>query len=343
MISAPTFGHWMQRTLPIAFLATALTVGGIAQAQTQSAKGPAAASASTPVGEVVVKGLAPAIPASRLPDVVWNDTKVRVQPGDANLGNLPRWMKAVCPGVFGLTQGYARFVVGRITAITNDFTPAQPKCGRGVNLLVTVTSTPQAVMDDVRAHYRLLLGYHYIDEEKALATFHGPIEAWYVTATNGRIDYAYGLGPRINGGGLPGVPTGRLQNGAIDAVVFVLVVVDAKAIEDQPVGRVAAYVAALALSKTGRRKGCSPLPSILDALDPACPSSASLDTLSAYDRSLLKGLYASDPADVGQAERGSVMLSVLRDMRKQAKAEAAAKTAPDSGAKPGPDAGPSPP
>ncbi|HEX4098310.1 MAG TPA: hypothetical protein VHX64_16410, partial [Caulobacteraceae bacterium] len=63
------------------------------------------------------------------------------------------------------------------------------------------------------------------------------------------------------------------------------------------------------------RKACSPLPSLLDALDPACPDSAALQTLTDSDRSFLKALYATAPDEVGQAERGSVMLGVLRDLK----------------------------
>ncbi len=279
-------------------------MAGSAVAQTPASKG--AVNGSTTVGEVVVTARKSPIPAKQLPAVVWKDVIVRAQP--AHTGNLSRWRKAVCPGVFGLTPAYASFVAKRITEVTRDFTPPRPVCRRSINLMVVFTTTPQAVMDDVRDYYPVLLGYHYLTEEKKLATFQGPLEAWYVTATNGVLDDPYG--PRL------GVSaTGRLRNGAADEFWFVLVVVDATAIEDQPVGAVADHIAAVALSKTGIREGCSPLPSILDALDPACRDSTSAQTLTAYDRSLLKALYATDPEQVGQAERGSIALHVLRDLK----------------------------
>ncbi len=299
----------MRRTARAGLMLTALTACAVAAAPAGAVEAP---KASTTVGEVVVHGRQSAKLPAHAPDVIWKDVQVRAQP--AHTGNLSRWMKAVCPGVFGLTPSYASFVVRRITDVAREYAPAWPRCRRGINLLVAFTSTPQAMMDDVREHRPLLLGYHYADEEKTLAIFHGPIQAWYVTATNGYLDYAYGRGAQI-GGVVPGETTGRLRNGQVNAVVFVLIVVDTKAIEDQAIGAVADHVAALALSKTAARKGCGPLPSILDALDPACPQSASLETLSTYDRSFLKALYASNPEEAGLAERGSVTLGVLRDLK----------------------------
>ncbi len=317
----------MPRTVAFILAVAALMAASSAYAQQASTSGPAgtAPSPGTTVGTVVVQGHRRPVLPPHAPDIVWKDVKVRAQP--AHTGNLSRWMNAVCPGVFGLTPPYARFVAKRIAEVTGEFTPPRPRCGRGINVLVAFTTTPQALMNDVRDHHPELLGYHYLIEEKKLATFQGPVEAWYITATDGVVDNANGRQIRV-GGVAPGIPTGRLRNGATNSVVFVLVVIDGKSVENEPIGPVADHIAALVLSKTGPRKGCNPFPSILDALDSTCPDSASLTTLSAYDRSFLKALYSSDPEEVGQAERGAVRRSVLKDLRGQPSAETAVKNTP---------------
>jgi hypothetical protein len=54
--------------------------------------------------------------------------------------------------------------------------------------------------------------------------------------------------------------------------------------------------------------------------------------LTDYDRSFLKALYASVPDEVGQAERGSVMLGVLRDLKASPETSGGAPAGPKPGA-----------
>jgi hypothetical protein len=300
----------MRKVLAAALIALWIAGAGSAAASKRAPPNPGAA-----VGEVVVQGQTKLKLPKNLPEIVSKDIVARAQP--SHTGNLTRWVYDVCPGVAGLTPQYASFVAKRIVDVSRGYVPNRRKCTQKINVLVVFTDVPQQLMDDVRDHHPGLLGYHFIDEKKRLATFIGPIEAWYLTATGGYIDNAYlpvGTGTPVSGVP-PGAGGGRLRNGLISSMVFVLVVVDSKATQDQPIGTVADRIAALVLSKTTPRTGCSPFPTVLDALDPACPQSASLTTLSDYDRSFLKALYSSDPEEVGQAERGSVMLQIMRDAK----------------------------
>ena len=300
------------RALRVGLMTLLLAIAGVAHPQPAPTKGPspASASASTTVGEVVVPGDKARKLPENLPDKVWKDVKVRAQP--SHTGNLSRWMVTVCPGTYGLNQTYASFVSGRISEVARRFVQVRPEPCHGINVLVAFTTVPQELMEDVRKNHPGLLGYHYVQEERKLATFKGPIQAWYVTATNGIIDNAYGGNGVRTGETTTGVPSGRLNNGQVSSLRFVLIVVDSNQVKGQPIGRIVDYIATLALSKTGARKGCSPLPSVLDALDRACPASSSLETLTAYDESFLKALYSTN---VGQPERGSVALHTLKGVR----------------------------
>ncbi len=286
----------------IALLALALAMAGVAQAQSPPPN--EAAQSGTTVGEVVVRGRKAPNIEKHLPSIVWKDVGVRAQP--SHTGKLSRWIDQVCPGTFGLTPAYESFVSRRISDIARQIVPAPPVPCRGINVLVAFTTVPQQFIDDVRNNHPGLLGYHYRVEEKALATFKGPVEVWFVTATNGVID-------NTDRPAMIGLASGRMRNRLASSIRFALVVVDANQVQGHAIGPIADHIAALVLSRSAPRTGCGPLPTILDVLDPACPSSASLETLTAYDESFLKALYATNPEDVGQSQRGSIMLHMLND------------------------------
>ena len=117
------------------------------------------------------------------------------------------------------------------------------------------------------------------------------------------------------GAGQKGRGDSRLANGLSNEFLFALVVVDSGEVDGQPIGAVADQAAILALSDTGGRRGCSALPSVLDALDPACPSGAPIEALTAYDEAFLKGLYASDPENLVEVGRSAIARSIKRVIR----------------------------
>jgi hypothetical protein len=97
-------------------------------------------------------------------------------------------------------------------------------------------------------------------------------------------------------------------------------VADSAQVDGQAIGTVADEIAALALSDPGLRRGCSPLPSVLDALDTACPESAPAP--SAYDAAFLKALYASDPENLVEIQRSFIADSIYRDTHQLADTKA---------------------
>ena len=275
----------------------------------------------TTVGQVVVQGQrAPKKPETYSTTVrKFVETHARPSP----IGTLSRWAAPVCPYTKGLTLAFDVFVTKRIMEDAARFgAPQKPTCKKS-NVLVIFTTEPQKIMDDVRGHYPGLLGFHYLPQEKALATFHGPIEAWHVTASRWTSTGSLAVDdPTANArnsatrGSAPMISTwdeSRMKLERSNEFFSSLVVIDANRIEGLEIGPIADHIALLVLSDAGRREGCSALPTLLDQMDPDCPDSVSLASFTPYDEAFLEGLYKTRPDQLAGLERGSIMLHVLKD------------------------------
>jgi hypothetical protein len=254
---------------------------------------------------------------------------VRSHAHDSPIGNLTRWIAPVCPATVGLSPAMDVFVTKRIVEVAGQVkAPHRDDC-KTVNVLVIFTPEPQKLIDSVRTDHAWMLGYHYVTEEKALTTFHGPVEAWHATGTKawtGLVSLDQTDPPcmaaKCYGRGFFNGSNSRLSNLQSNEFMFVLVVADIAQVDGQPIGTVADQIAALALSDPGRRGGCSPLPSILDALDPACGSDPAITMLTDYDAAFLKALYASDPENLVELQRSFIADSIYRETRPLADAKA---------------------
>ena len=298
-------------------LTAVLAAGALAAAGTSGAQ-PAAPGAGTTVKEVTVQGQKGAKPPPSFKSAASSYVRAHAQASYG--GGLSRFLEPVCPRTIGLAPAFNDFVSRRIGEVAARVGAPRPKACADGHVLGVVTPEPQQLIDGVSDKHPQVLGYHFVPEEKTLKTFTGPIQAWHMTGTQDLSGTIYVDDPYL-GLDHPGMrgPKGRansrLRHGMASAIVFVLVVVDQNRIEDLPIGAVADHIAALALSKPARQHGCSPLPSIMDSLDPACPASAGLETLTAYDEAFLKGLYATDPEEYPSLEQGSILLKVLKDTR----------------------------
>ena len=302
----------MRRALTAVLTAAALALAGASAAQ------PAGSAPGTTVKELTVQGQKGAAPPPSFKSAA--SSYVRAHAQESYGGGLSRFLEPVCPLTIGLTPAFDDFVSRRIGEIAVRVGARRPKACPDANVLVAVTPDPQQLVDRLSDKHPQILGYHFVPEEKALKTFKGPIQAWHMTGTRDLNGTVYVDDPYVSLDnpamrGPKGWANSRLRHGMASAIVFALVVVDQNRIEDLPIGAVADHVAALALSKPSRRRGCSPLPSITDALDPACPDSAGLETLTDYDEAFLKGLYATDPEEYPSLEQGSILLKVLKDTR----------------------------
>jgi hypothetical protein len=303
-------------------IASLLCSASAALAQPASAP-PASAPASSAVGGLTIEGHRSERPQSFSSAV---SGFVRSHAHDSPIGNLSRWMAPVCPVTLGLSPAMDDFVTQRIGEVAGQVKAPHGDGCRDSNVLVVFTPEPQKLIERVRATRPEALGYHYISQEKALATFHGPVEAWHVTGTQAwsgplSLDEADPpcMAAQCQGRGYFAGSNSRLSNLQSNAFIYVLVVVDTAQVDGQAIGTVADEIAALALSDPGLRRGCSPLPSVLDALDSTCTESA--PALTAYDTAFLKALYASDPENLVEIQRVFIADSIYHDTHQLADAK----------------------
>ena len=248
---------------------------------------PSVASIPTAVGEVLVQGHTPTPPSKTYDKTVHKYVEDTGHTGP--LGQISRWWRPLCPMIAGISPGFGQFLVKRIREVAAEVgAPQNGECGKGVNVLVVVTATPVELMADVRDHHEDLLGFHGTHETRDLAVFEPAMKSWYVTGTSGPgywvIDSPYAPQPWWG----PSLKPPPLKS----HIVFVLIVVDARLLEGQAIGPVADKIAMLALSHPALHEGCSPLPSVLEVLDPKCPPGAAPAALTSYDKEYLKALYA---------------------------------------------------
>lgn len=213
------------------------------------------------------------------------------EPGPIN--RISRWGEAVCPRVTGLSDPFNAFVAARMKQVAVQVgAPGLAECGDRVNVLVLFTSKPHDVAADLRRNHKALLGYHFVGQTKSVAAFRPPMKSWYVTMSiipgaYAAVDAAYAPSP-------PGIAGSRIRPPYQSRFAFAVIVVDSNLLEGREIGPVADKVAMLALSNPGPREGCSPLPSVLDLLEPECEANEPADGLTAFDESYLKALYAFD-------------------------------------------------
>lgn len=310
----------MRRAALIGLAASALALGA-AQAQTAS---PPANSSSTTVQSVVVQGKK-AQPPESFARAATKYVQSQAQPSP--IGTLSRWMSPICPKVFGLDPRFADLVAQRIKDVAKQAGAPLGYCDVA-NVEVVFRSDPQHFMDEVRDKYPDMLGYHWAGQEKALATFQEPIDVWHATGTRDATGNTYADDPYYSKDPPAAADSGdsyvvaarrvrqrwdtsRLTVGAGASVFrFALVVVDSKQVGTEPIGRIADQIALLVLTNPKRPKTCSPLPTLLDALDPDCPASASLADFSPYDLDFLKGLYATKAEDPVAFERSDIARNI---------------------------------
>jgi hypothetical protein len=229
------------------------------------------------------------------------------------INRISRWGEAVCPKVAGLSDPFNAFVTTRIKEIAAEVgVPAAAECGDRTNVLVIFTTRPHELANDVRRNHKVLLGYHHVGETKSLAAFRPPMKSWYVTMSlipgaYQAIDAAYGPKP-------PGRSGSRIRPPYQSRFAFALIVVDSNLLEGEAIGPVADKVAMLALSNPGPHDACSPLPSVLDLLEPECGPGAVDDGLTEYDETYLKALYAFDRDELKGLMREEISDRIIAEL-----------------------------
>ena len=221
-------------------------------------------------------------------------------------GKLVRWQDGVCPLTIGLKPQFTQFISQHVRDVAaRAGAPVNGRSSCKPNIEIVFTTTPQALMDNVRAGRPLLLGYHdNTRQAEALAKVTHPIQAWYTTATRdlrGKsvLDSALLQGTGEQVGTVPGDMSGmmfssaavngsRLGDGKTSAFYHVIIVAEPGSLRDYEIGTLADYIAMLALTEPNMLDRCQSLPSILNLLVKGC---APVTALTGNDDAYLASLY----------------------------------------------------
>ena len=224
----------------------------------------------------------------------------------AKLDQFARWEDPVCVGVSGVSAEQVAIIKARVEEVAKGvgLKLGRPACKPNID--IHFADPPQVLLDQVAKKSPWLLGFHYPNELEALKKVTRPVQAWYMTASRGEgtgevalstmsVGYLGLLDPNGNpagtsllgnsgmpevirpnesldrpGSGTPNGCAGRRFSSCLQGVFWhVLVVVDARQAQGQPLGPIMDYLAMLSLSQPQSLDGCLDLPSIIDLFAPA--------------------------------------------------------------------------
>ena len=221
------------------------------------------------------------------------------------IGKIPRWQDGVCPITAGLRTGATDFISKRIretAAKVGAPVNTDPACKPNIDVIFT--TTPQALVDEMRKKQEVYLGYaDNAEQMDRLATVSRAIQGWYTTQTTelrGKsvIDASNGAknsqtpcaGSGCFSAGSAGAVTGsRLSNGLHSTFNHIVIVADPSKLADQEIGALADYISLLALTQVKSPDTCQKLSSIINLTVTGCtPRPAALTV---NDAAYLRGVY----------------------------------------------------
>lgn len=231
-------------------------------------------------------------------------------------GKIARWAQGVCPVAVGLKPVFTKFITDRLKAVAASAgAPVNGSADCKPNIEIVFTTTPQALLDNIRKTQPELLGYFDKNSQRdALATVTRPIQAWYTSATQDvrghvEVDNAKGGGLEITipdadqpgrfetivmPHGHAGTVTGsRLGDGMRSVFYHVIIVANPDKLVEYEIGSLADYIALLALAQPDSLDACQTLPSIVNLLAKGCERVS--NDLTANDLAYLRGLYKMSP------------------------------------------------
>jgi len=256
------------------------------------------ASAETPSENVTVT-------ATKSREVLGKFTKAFATP-TIILGKIARWERRICPVVVGQNPHFTAFIMQRVKYVALAAgAPVNTDASCKPNIEIVFTTTPQALLDNVRKNDPVYLGYATtIAQQVALAAVTRPIQAWYTTETidlNGArsLDNGRSLGEgieifrksqnpifvskvtRSNGN--------RINDGVHSGFNHILIVIDTAKLGGEKIVPLADYISMLALTQPSALDACQELPSVVNLLAQNCRDVA--DGLTQFDLAYLQGLY----------------------------------------------------
>lgn len=287
----------MRKTLILSLLAA----GAAASAQAQQPD----AAGQRPSQEIVVEG-------SRVSEREIADFVEALTPAPY-AGQLGRFDWAVCPAAVGLGNERNAAVAARLRRVADAAGIRTARAGCRPNVLLLVTDDKRRMVEQLEARYPAYFEGVSTEDFRRLAQGPGPVAAWQVRGMldpdgfeaehdmgSGQYVIAHtGMGSHIS------VPTRP-------HFIASLVVVDIDALKGLTVMQVADYAAMRAFARTDpSRLAQSSAPTILGVLDAPMGSAVPV-TLTQWDLSFLKALYASSPYRSAKRQRNE-MKRILRN------------------------------
>jgi len=235
---------------------------------------------------------------------------------------IARWESGICPVTVGQPPAVASLITDRVKDIAASVgAPVNSNEACTPNIQIVFTTTPQALLDDVRAHDPDYLGYvEGSAARERLATFSRPLQAWYMTETidlDGRkqIDSSRRLGGGIAMANVTAfampfsmgvnrdpialpyatyarVTGNHINNGVRSGFNHVLIVADSGKLEGRGLNPLGDYIAMLALTQLSSLDVCQKLPSIVNMMAPDCDQA--IEGITMTDLAYLRGLYKMD-------------------------------------------------
>lgn len=249
-------------------------------------------------------------------------------------GKIARWQDSICPTLVGLKREFAGFIVSRVKEIAaRAGAPVNNSPSCEPNIAIVFTTTPQALIDNVKKKSPELLGYtDNRDQLDRLAKVTRPIQAWYTTASrdlrgNVQVDGAKTVGPgmdvpypcpppqtglcalHLSNAHAASVTGNRLGNGLRSGLYNVVIVADPTKLTDDEMGTLSDYIAMLALAQVNIPDTCQPLASILNLLAGNCPKA---NALTDNDLGYLTALYKMSPDRTVQVQREEMTFQMQR-------------------------------
>ncbi|HEX4271774.1 MAG TPA: hypothetical protein VHZ32_10320 [Rhizomicrobium sp.] len=301
---------------------------------------PAKTVVGLPVESVTVLGVKP----SEATIKSFVDTRTAPTPF---LGKMARWDVKICPQTSGLKDVYVNYITQRIRDIATAVgAPVNRDPACKPNIEVVFTTTPQALLDDIRKNEPEYLGYSNNSAEKdQLAKVTHPIQAWYTTATqdidgaqqidnpscnNDLISAAQSAGVTQNGemttnmgfqllrgelapcAKVVHASGSRINNGLSSGLFNVLIVAEPTKLLDNEIGSLADYITMLALSQPKSLDSCQELPSISNMLAPGCANTPG--RITDGDLAYLHALYKMSDGTGLEIQRDEIRLEMKKTL-----------------------------
>lgn len=230
----------------------------------------------------------------------------------SHLGRIARWDDPICPGIAGLPANFSKFILERIRTVATAAGAKVDPEGCKANISIVFTTSPQALVDGMRAKDPVVLGYFdNSDQADKLAKVTHPIQAWYVTKTvdlrgkwtvdaNSRYLHSNQNYDARSSNGT------RIGDGLESAFYTITVVADPSKLGAYEIGALADNVAMLALSQPSTLEECSALTSIENLALTGCTAAAKLAVMSPNDSAFLYGLYHVKPGASLRGQKDSI-------------------------------------